>query len=81
MRERLAKGETDTLAYIEVKRGDKLLRRKVVKESAAKAGYEIRIGGERVCLRIGDVQSLGSLTVSLHAGDVPEQVARSRDRA
>jgi len=62
------------LAYLEIKRGDRLVKRREVDDTRAEKGYPVRIGEEKITLHLGETKQVGSFTLTLKA-DFPEEQA------
>ena len=57
------------MAYVEVRKGDKIVTRRLVADEEARKGCRIRLGSAgKVRLKIGDTRKVGKYEVSVHEG-------------
>ena len=55
------------MAYVEVKRGQRLIKRRQIDDALAQKGYAIRLGQKEVVLKIGQSKQIGPYRVVLRA--------------
>ena len=55
------------MAYLEVKRGDRLIKRRRVDDDLAQRGYAVRLDQKNVVLQIGQTKQIGPYHVVLRA--------------
>jgi len=60
------------LAYLEVKRGDRLVKRRRVDDDLAQKGYTVRLDRKDVVLQIGQTKQIGPYHVVLRAASFPD---------
>lgn len=58
------------MAYLEIKRGDVLVKRSDVSDALAKKGYSVRLGTKKLTLHLGESKHVGSYTLILKADSV-----------
>ena len=56
------------MAYLEVKRGGRLIKRRHVDDALVEKGYTVRLNEKEVVLEIGQFKQIGPYSVVLHAG-------------
>lgn len=55
------------LAYLEVKQGDRLIRRRQIDDALAKEGYAVRLGQREVVIKTGQSKQIGPYRMELRA--------------
>ena len=55
------------MAYLEIKRGDKLIKGRQVDDALAETGYPVRLGQKRITLHLGQTKQVGPYTLSLRS--------------
>jgi len=63
----------NVLAHLEIRRGDRLLKRREVDDARAEKGYPVRLGGEKTTLHLGEIKQVGSYTLTLKADPPKDQ--------
>ena len=53
------------MAYLEIKRGDELVKGREIDDALAKRGYTVRIDQKRITLQLGENRQVGGYTLSL----------------
>jgi len=61
------------LAYLEIKRGDKTVKRQEVDDARAEKGYSVRLGEEKITLHLGETKQAGAYTLALKADSSEDQ--------